>query len=732
MARLCRAARGIRVTDHLEIDPAERKLATILSAALWIVGGAILLLYPLLPGASQTEHTPLTVIGTAAVIWGTLSLSIVRRRPLALVHLETAAALAAITAVVAMTGGAESPAWIYYLWVVLFGSYFYPQPVAILVVVGCILVESAPLVYDGNALSDGFVGQLMAASAGFATIGLAVTNGKELLRRLRVRAEIVAAEQAALRRVATAVVGGERPESIYRLAAREVAALLGGAAAAVLQLRADGAGVVLGIWSSDDVVPAAPGVAVALAPGGPLARAVASAGVVRFDVGPAGELDQVLGSGPAGIAGPIVLGGTVWGLVVVAASRPSQPSEAESDRLDAFCALLSTAVANLEDRARLAAEALTDSLTGLSNQRALQQRLAAELAAGARHRRTVSVAVLDIDHFKEINDTGGHAAGDEVLRQFAASLQAIARAGDTLGRNGGDEFMWIMPDTDSETARAAVQRARELISRTITQPLRVTTSAGICDTRSAPQAAELVRLADLALYASKAEGRNQVTVHASQPGSALARGGERQRAADDETAGGLRALLRALEAKDPATRAHSERVAELAGQLARVAGWPEQRVALLRDAALVHDVGKLGVADAVLCKRGSLTGRERRQMREHAELSARIAGGVLTAEQVGWIRLHHERPDGSGYPLGVGGDSIPEGAALIALADAFDVMTSGCSWSPRRSTRAALQECAALQGKQFSAAAVGALRALEGAGGLDDADEPELLVAVGQ
>ena len=144
---------------------------------------------------------------------------------------------------------------------------------------------------------------------------------------------------------------------------------------------------------------------------------------------------------------------------------------------------------------------------------------------------------------------------------------------------------------------------------------------------------------------------------------------------------GLRALARAIDAKDPATQEHSERVAALSARLAVARGWPPERVSLLRDAALLHDVGKIGVPDAILLKDGPLDDEEFAIVREHAVLGARIVGDVLDEEQIAWIAGHHERPDGSGYPGALGGDDVPEGAALLALADAWDVMVSDRSYS---------------------------------------------------
>ena len=172
---------------------------------------------------------------------------------------------------------------------------------------------------------------------------------------------------------------------------------------------------------------------------------------------------------------------------------------------------------------------------------------------------------------------------------------------------------------------------------------------------------------------------------------------------------GLRALARAIDAKDPTTRQHSDRVAALAATIAHEVGWNADRGQALHEAALIHDIGKIGVADSILLKPGRLTPEEYEDIKRHAELGANIVEGVLSPEQVEWIRWHHERPDGRGYPDGLRAAAIPDGAAIIALADSWDVMTVARPYSPPKTHEQALRECRELIGRQFHADLVGAL-----------------------
>ena len=165
----------------------------------------------------------------------------------------------------------------------------------------------------------------------------------------------------------------------------------------------------------------------------------------------------------------------------------------------------------------------------------------------------------------------------------------------------------------------------------------------------------------------------------------------------------------------PRTRprsAHSERVADIAAQLAVALGWSLDEAARLRDAGLVHDVGKIGIPDAILLKPGRLTRAEYELVKGHALLGAQIVSDVLQPDQVLWVKTHHERWDGAGYPDGISGEQIPVGGRILAVADAWDVMTSVRSYSPARSCDDALDECRRCAGTQLWTPAVEALEAL--------------------
>jgi HD-GYP domain-containing protein (c-di-GMP phosphodiesterase class II) len=238
----------------------------------------------------------------------------------------------------------------------------------------------------------------------------------------------------------------------------------------------------------------------------------------------------------------------------------------------------------------------------------------------------------------------------------------------------------------------------------------VTLSAGVADLAGASGADDLVHLADRALYWAKHHGRDQTASHAVSVVDHLSEDERSRRLERARALTGLHALARAVDAKDPFTQRHAQRVAEISEELAVALGWTADRCLRLSQAALLHDVGKIGVPDAVLHKPGRLTPAEYDQVKAHSEIGARIAAGVLDDEQVAWVRSHHERPDGTGYPDGLSTPAIPDGARIIAVADAFDVMTTGRPYQGAMAVADAVAELLRHADTQFDPSV---LRALE-------------------
>jgi diguanylate cyclase (GGDEF)-like protein/putative nucleotidyltransferase with HDIG domain len=398
----------------------------------------------------------------------------------------------------------------------------------------------------------------------------------------------------------------------------------------------------------------------------------------------------------------------VQAVIDVTSPRPRRFGSTETSLFGTAAAALEGAVTAASLYERLAAQAATDPLTGLPNHRVFHERLAAAITAAVEVGRPLALCVLDLDRFKEINDAEGHQAGDRLLVQVARALAVNVRRGETLARLGGDEFAWILPGADARAAFGAVERARTAVAREIGRS-GGTISAGICDLEHAGHADELFQLADGALYWAKAQGRDVSVCYTPQVVQVLSAEERAAQAERRQALKGLRALARAVDARDPLTQHHSERVASLAVALARRLGWPKDAVARLHEAALLHDVGKIGVPDAILLNVGTLDASEFETIKGHAALGAAIAGEVLTPEQTRWVRGHHERIDGTGYPDGLAGAVIVDGARLLALADAWDAMTSDRPYRPAMATEDALEECRRQSGRQFCPVAVAAL-----------------------
>ena len=511
----------------------------------------------------------------------------------------------------------------------------------------------------------------------------------------------MAAEDAALRRVATAVAGAASVDDVCVRTGREIATLLGVEVGVVARFGDDPARArALGEWGTSPVLPGKDG-SLELVTGGVLAAVRATGVTVRIDER---DGDGTFPPFTQRVAAPVHVDGRTWGALMACTSRTDALDPDAESRLQRFAELVGLAFANAESRARLIDEATTDALTGLHNHRAFHERLA-EHAALAQSGTPVSVVVFDVDRFKDFNDGFGHERGDDLLRDVAEQARRAARGGEVVARIGGDEFALLLVG-DRVEAHAAAERLRAAVAEHVSG---VTLSAGVADSELSDDPRQLLALADGALYWAKMHGRDATCVYDPDVVEELSSADRVERLERTKALGAVRALAKAIDAKDEATTRHSERVADLAARLAEACGWGPRDVARLRDAGLVHDVGKIGVADATLTKPGCLTAEEYEAIKVHSELSAQIVAEVLDAEQTAWVRGHHERHDGGGYPDGLSGDELSEGARLLVLADAWDAMTGARVYSPPMAPQDALREVVACTGTQFHPDAVRAL-----------------------
>ncbi len=560
----------------------------------------------------------------------------------------------------------------------------------------------------------------VALAAVVARLAVTLASNQRLLAAIRRQEK----GQAALRHVATLVAADSEPPDVFAAVAEELGAMLDADAGLVCRF-VDGNAVVTGTWGDHG---ARLGVAL------PLEGAGALAGVARTSAPSRVDDYRLLGDEldvptrvarregfQASVAAPVRVSGVVWG-AVMASTRSTAGLHADAeDRIERFAELVGMAIDNSEAHARLVERAGTDSLTGLANHRTFQEALRTRFTAARRARRHLSLVLFDLDHFKQVNDAHGHQVGDRVLVEVARRLAGCARPGDVVARIGGEEFAWIMPEADGIAAYAAAERARVAA---VEFPLPVaarspiTISAGVCDLLHASSPDELVRLADGSLYWAKAHGRDATYLYSPSVVKELSAQERAARLERQQALAGLRALARAVDAKDQSTRAHSERVADLATRIAARLGWSDDSLAKLHEAGLLHDVGKIGVPDAVLFKPGALSDEEYRLVKQHASLGAEIADEVLSSDQVSWIRGHHERWDGGGYPDGLSETAIPQGARILSIADAWDVMISVRSYKSPLSMGGAIDEVRRHSGAQFAPEAVAVLEQLWAEGSL--------------
>jgi diguanylate cyclase (GGDEF)-like protein len=523
-------------------------------------------------------------------------------------------------------------------------------------------------------------------------------------------------QQAALRELAIAVAEMRAPEVIYELVAKQAASVAGVESGAVVRFRADGVGEVVGSWrmgsnQTGSLIPldGAMGVAIVARTG----RAARMNGAEPSDEHlPGANESEPSASVLGGVAVPIRVRRELWGCLRVVARKDEHIPPDVEERLGVFADLVGLAITNTDTSARLLSQATGDPLTGFLNHRAFQDRIEGEVGRAQRYGRPLTLVLLDLDYFKSINDAYGHQEGDAVLLQAARLLESGARAGDVLGRIGGDEFALLLPETSQQEALPIAKRwAAQFRAGPVGAADHLTMSAGVCDLTHANGSRELLRLADGALYWAKSQGRDTVVAYTPDTVREVSDSDRSDHMQRMQALIAIRSLAHLIDTKEHPGGGHSERVAVFVRRVADAAGWSPGRSAKLVEAAMIHDVGKVCVPETILHKPAALTPAEFELVKPHAALGSEIAREALDAEQVLWIAQHHERFDGSGYPGGLGGEHISDGAALLAIADSWDAMTTERTYSLPKSRRAALTECLSLAGSQFTPTACEALDA---------------------
>jgi diguanylate cyclase (GGDEF)-like protein len=327
----------------------------------------------------------------------------------------------------------------------------------------------------------------------------------------------------------------------------------------------------------------------------------------------------------------------------------------------------------------------TDGLTVLYNHRHFHERLEQEIARGSRFGSRFSLIMLDIDLFKAYNDIYGHLAGDKILRSIGSIIKSSIRNLDMAFRYGGEEFAIILPEAWFDDAYKAAERIRQTIEAKLSgKAMPMTVSLGVASwPADGVMAEEIISCADMALYRAKQTGRNR-TCLSSEVAKSEVPLEELKTQAHQGTLSIVYALAATVDAKDSYTYGHSKKVGEYAVALSQMLDLPQDRIAIIRDAALLHDI------------------KEWEPVKAHPELGVEILRHVIDLVNcLPAILHHHERYDGSGYPSGLKGDNIPIEARILAIADAYDAITSLRPYHKQLSPQQAFAELKRHAGTQF-------------------------------
>jgi diguanylate cyclase (GGDEF)-like protein/putative nucleotidyltransferase with HDIG domain len=360
--------------------------------------------------------------------------------------------------------------------------------------------------------------------------------------------------------------------------------------------------------------------------------------------------------------------------------------------------------------ARLYDAARTDPLTKLSNRRGFRELLDLELERARRSGTATGVLVGDLDGFKDVNDRSGHHIGDLALQRVAKLLCEGKRQVDAAARVGGEEFALIVPDTNRDCALALAERLRLVLREEFaSDPTPLTISFGVSVyPEHGETAAALLHAADQALYAAKQNGRNRTVRHSPSLRNELRTPSDVHDIQGERFVMAVLNMAEAVDLRFSGSARHSETVGRYAEMMARELGLPEHRVSRIRLAGILHDIGKAGVPNSILHKPEPLTAEEYAQIKRHPELGAQMIEHISLSDVREWVATHHERPDGLGYPHALLGNAIALEARIVAVADAYEAMTSDRPYRDSIGYDAALAELRRCAGTQFDARVVDA------------------------
>jgi len=451
-----------------------------------------------------------------------------------------------------------------------------------------------------------------------------------------------------------------------------------------------------------------------------------------------GNLTGILPDSRAVLCIPITYGDSLLGVLNIESRDESAFSPQDVLILNTLADLLSTALHNAFVFQKLQQQSITDGLTGIKTRRFFWEALSAEWKRASRSGRPFSVVLIDLDKFKEVNDSMGHFEGDLVLARVGRLLEQKSRQSNVVARYGGDEFIVLMPETGAEQAQVLAERLRQwLASDPMLAEHNITGSFGVASFPMHGFSIEdIIRVADAGMYVSKRSGGNLVsTAQEFVEGQDFARQRQQISAYIEgflqrehngpeqleelystlyKLCGGdqgcnvpllkeaIESLSRAAESRELQSAGHGDLVARYSEVIARALGLSAEETADLVYAARVHDVGKIFISERVLNKPGPLNDEEFYQIKMHPHIGAEIVGTIPHSDMMREaIEHHHQRFDGSGYPDGRRGEQIPLWARIIGLADAYANMVTEQSFSAARTPDQALEELVHMSGTRF-------------------------------
>jgi diguanylate cyclase (GGDEF)-like protein len=402
---------------------------------------------------------------------------------------------------------------------------------------------------------------------------------------------------------------------------------------------------------------------------------------------------------------PLIAKGRAIGSFIVASKLPNAYSQRHIKLLEQLASQIAMPLENSQLYAKAEKKARIDELTNLLNRRSLDEMIDNEIGRHSRYGGAFTLAILDLDSFKSFNDSYGHLAGDRLLREVGYVIKNAIRNVDHAFRYGGDEFAILLPQTNIEDALQVLERVREKIAREVDSgDIHVTSSIGLASwPEDGISHTDIIAAADVTLYRAKRSGGNRSCYASMNPSTTqLLESGTRDNGIDTKYFSFINALSEAVDSKSYLTSDHSKKVTEYALSLGKALKLQPAEINRLEACALLHDIGKIGIYNAILNKADELNADEARELKKHPQAGADIVSRIpQLASCTNGIRHHHEYYDGSGYPDGLKGEAIPMESRIIGIADAFVNMTCGKPPIDSMSTEQAIEALKQYSGTRY-------------------------------